>query len=113
MDTPEHIQTYRQCLIKLGYGCPLYEPDPSRYEHVQIGDVGYVDSVIGHFHRVFNVFFHANHHINRRYGIPDNFEPLELNLRAHVRAADHAVGVHAVSLSLDRSAGIDVEGYQS
>lgn len=110
MDTPEHIQTYRQCLIKLGYGCPLYEPDPSRYEHVQIGDVGYVDSMNGNFHRVFNAFFRAEHPINRRHGIPDNFEPLDANLRDHVRAADHAVGVHSVSLSVEKSAGFDLEG---
>lgn len=88
----------------------MYEPDPSRYEHIQIGDIGYVDSVNGNFHRVFNAFFQAEHHINRRYGIPDGFEPLDLSLRDQVRAADHAVGVHAVSLSLDRSAGIDLEG---
>lgn len=42
METPEHIQIYRDGLTRLGYGSPFYEPDLGRFEHVQIGDVGYI-----------------------------------------------------------------------
>lgn len=57
MEMPEHIQIYRDGLTRLGYGSPFYEPDLGRFEHVQIGDVGYIAPYTGHLHRVFNVFY--------------------------------------------------------
>ncbi|KIP08102.1 hypothetical protein PHLGIDRAFT_127238 [Phlebiopsis gigantea 11061_1 CR5-6] len=48
---PPHALYARQ-LAKLGYGLPLWHPEPSATGDVEIGDVGYVDN--GRFVRMFN-----------------------------------------------------------
>ncbi|KAH9918679.1 WD40-repeat-containing domain protein [Fomitopsis serialis] len=51
--TARPAEVYAQQLFKLGYGYPLWEPDPPNDEHeVLIGDVGYLRD--GGFYRLFN-----------------------------------------------------------
>lgn len=69
-------KVYQKELRSLGYGLPLYEPNPADYDHVRIGDVGIADKD-GYFTRIFNCFAQADHEINARYGVPEDFEPLE------------------------------------
>lgn len=109
MKPPKRIAIYRKCLLELGYGCPIYEPDPGRYEHVQIGDVGYVESRSGHFHRVFNAFYGAEAPINR-FGIPIDFEPIAQDLREWVMGADLPSGAHCRHIKIDKSVGFSLEG---
>lgn len=63
---------YRDELRSLGLGLPIYEPDPSGYDRVRIGDVGIITRY-GDFERVFNVFYDADHPINACFGVPDDF----------------------------------------
>ena len=69
-------RTYRKELRALGYGLPIYEPDPSGYDRVRVGDVGRVTNA-GYFERVFNVFYSGEHEFNRRFGVPEGFECVE------------------------------------
>lgn len=109
MEVPEQISIYRRCLIRQRLGCPLYEPDPGSCEHVQIGDVGYVDSSFGHFKRVFNAFLNAEATINKEYGTPDGFTPLSEGLRGRRRAAELASGVYHNGVVIDKSVGFQLE----
>ena len=63
---------YRAELRPLGYGLPIYEPNPSGYDRVRVGDVGRVTQA-GYFQSVFNIFLAADHPINRRFGVPEGF----------------------------------------
>ena len=71
---------YRDELRPLGYGLPIYEPNPSGYDHVRIGDVGQVTKE-GYFETFFNIFVPADHTINQRFGVPDGFEPADVFFR--------------------------------
>lgn len=110
METPEHIRIYCDGLTRLGYGTPIYEPDPGRFEHVQIGDVGYVEPYTGHFHRVFNVFYDEKSPINR-FGIPESFEPLSKEFQDCDNGADLPTGVYCVHIKVKKLHGFDIEGY--
>ena len=69
------FQTYREQLWSLYQGLPLWEPNPGGlYERVSIGDVGYVSG--GAFIRMFNVRLPWDDESNRRFGIPDRYDPL-------------------------------------
>jgi len=50
MSTPWDI--YAEQLSTLGYGYPLWDPEPCDREEVLLGDVGFIDK--GHFIRLFN-----------------------------------------------------------
>lgn len=48
--------------LALCHGYALWEPDPSQlYDHVSIGDVGYVRDGLGYFIRMFK-----SHHVHSR-----------------------------------------------
>ena len=68
---------YVKELRPLGYGLPLFEPNPAGYDHVRIGDVG-IANRDGYFTRIFNCFAQADHDINTQYGVPEGFKPLEV-----------------------------------
>ena len=69
------FQTYREQLWSLYQGLPLWEPNPGGlYDRVSIGDVGYVSE--GAFIRMFNVRLPWDDESNRRFGIPDRYDPL-------------------------------------
>ncbi|KZT65351.1 hypothetical protein DAEQUDRAFT_768920 [Daedalea quercina L-15889] len=67
--------TYANQLIGMGYGYPLWDPEPERGE-VLIGDVGFL--VKGRFHRLFNPTLPSDHEVNRFCGVPDVFEELKI-----------------------------------
>lgn len=67
---------YEEHLNLLGHGRPVW-PESSLGER-SIGDVGYMTST-GHFCPLFNLSLPSDHPINRKYGVPDNFEVPELS----------------------------------
>ncbi|KAI5116742.1 hypothetical protein M0805_000436 [Coniferiporia weirii] len=69
-------RVYQEELRSLGYGLPLYEPNPSGYDHVRVADVGFAEKETGYFHRIFNALLPADDPINLKYGTPAGFEPL-------------------------------------
>ncbi|KAI0707098.1 hypothetical protein C8Q76DRAFT_747972 [Earliella scabrosa] len=63
---------YARSLEPLGYGYPLWGPEPSsEFGEVRLGDVGYIQR--GHFCFLFNTMLEATHPVNMR-GVPDAFE---------------------------------------
>lgn len=50
------LKIYEKQLFELGYGTPLYDPDPRGYgyESVEVGDVGWLKN--GAFHKFNNLF---------------------------------------------------------
>ena len=64
---------YASELFPLGYGHPLWMPEPSsRGREVFIGDVGRLKS--GAFRPLFNSMRDADHHINQEMGVPQDFQ---------------------------------------
>jgi hypothetical protein len=82
------------------YGHALWEPGPGNlYNLVEVGDVGYVRE--GHFHRLFNALYPADHPSHRGCPLPEDHEPLILNLPRHVKSGTLKPNNYC-------SAGIDV-----
>jgi len=80
-----HYDIFRQGLaIKYpAYGHALWEPTPGPlFPPVEIGDVGFIRG--GEFHRLFNALLPADHPSHRRFGVPEDHEPLQLNLLEHI-----------------------------
>ena len=76
VEPPFH--TYREQLSSLYEGLALWKPDPGNlYDKVSIGDVGYVSE--GAFIRMFNVRLPWDDESNRRFGLPDRYDPLNFN----------------------------------
>ena len=67
-------KVYQQRLSELGYGTPLWRPEPHPFE-VVIGDVGRIDPENGYWDRFFNVLSPAGNELNGR-GVPRHFKPL-------------------------------------
>ena len=63
---------YRDELRLLGFGYPLYEPGPTDYDRIRIGDVGIITDA-GAFQRCFNVFRDKSAPVNVEYGVPSDF----------------------------------------
>ena len=78
-------QLYAKHLLPLGYGYPLWTPEPShelllrRRDGLRIGDVGVIDLENGSFDVFFNICLPREHPLHRVTGVPDNFVPIELN----------------------------------
>ncbi|KAH8991260.1 hypothetical protein EDB92DRAFT_1778594, partial [Lactarius akahatsu] len=65
------------------YGHALWDPDPGNlYPAVEVGDVGYIRE--GKFHRLFNVLLPAEDESHALFGVPENYEQLELNINRHI-----------------------------
>ena len=64
---------YAEQLVNRGYGLPLWQPEPTSFGEVLIGDVGFVDD--GCFYRLFNAMLPADDPANAR-GVPEGFVPL-------------------------------------
>ena len=67
-------KVYQQRLSELGYGTPLWRPEPHPFE-VVIGDVGRIDPENGYWDRFFNILSPAGNELNGR-GVPRHFKPL-------------------------------------
>lgn len=67
---------YAEKLLPLGYGHPLWAPEPSReFGEVRIGDVGFLSN--GCFRFLFNCTREANDPLNLR-GTPTPFRPFKV-----------------------------------
>ena len=77
VEQPSNI--YREQLTSLYHGLALWKPNPIKgiYNHVSIGDVGYISSE-GIFVRIFNVTLPWNDKSNRRLAEPGPYDPLTL-----------------------------------
>ncbi|KAK7683399.1 hypothetical protein QCA50_013661 [Cerrena zonata] len=67
-------KVYHEALSKLGYGFPLWRPEPSPDE-VCIGDVGYIDPDSGSWHLLFNILDPQRY--SQASGKPPDFQCLE------------------------------------
>ncbi|KAH9025323.1 hypothetical protein EDB84DRAFT_1613751 [Lactarius hengduanensis] len=80
-----HYDIFRHHLaIKFpAYGHALWDPDPGNlYPAVEVGDVGYIHE--GKFHRLFNALLPAEDESHADFGVPENYEQLQLNLKKHI-----------------------------
>lgn len=113
MSQPKSLEpnVYRDELLKLLYGYPLFEPDPGDEAHVQIGDVGYINRSTGHFHRAFNAFFDESSAINSANGVPPAFEPIPEQLTSTYLRTDLPAGVHSSKKVSTLQVNIDAQGY--
>ncbi|TFK56360.1 hypothetical protein OE88DRAFT_1740984 [Heliocybe sulcata] len=73
---------YEKEMTACDLGIPLWEPNPPyvddtpRYERIEPGDVGVLQS--GSFELLFNVFLDSDHERQRYFGVPSDFKPLRL-----------------------------------
>lgn len=81
-----HFDIFRQELAFKypAYGHALWEPSPSKHHPVavEVGDVGFIRD--GKFHRLFNALLPENHPTHQNFGVPENHEPLQLNMKEHI-----------------------------
>jgi hypothetical protein len=81
-----HYDIFRQELAFKypAYGHALWEPSPGKLYRaaIEVGDVGFIRE--GKFHRLFNVLLPADHPSHRNFGVPENHEPLQLNMSDHI-----------------------------
>lgn len=78
MATSSPPDIYAEQLIRLGLGYPLWEPEPTEYGEVLLGDVGYTTE--GAFYRLFNAIRPENDPVNAQ-GVPENFSVLQVNFQ--------------------------------
>ena len=69
-------EIYAEQLFPLGYGHPLWIPEPNGRE-VHIGDVGWLNE--GAFRPLFNTTKPEDHPLNSRGGVPESFTPFKLS----------------------------------
>jgi len=81
MPVEQPPNVYREQLTSLYHGLALWKPNPVEgiYDHISIGDVGYISSE-GIFIRMFNVTLPWNSQSNRRLAEPlaEPYDPLTL-----------------------------------
>jgi hypothetical protein len=101
-----HPDLYRNELTRLGYGNPIWEPNPDPlYDRVRIGDVGYFQN--DQFLPLFNILATSNENPSRPLlGQSTNFPVLNLPAITQIRNPLQArVHAHASSLTFSASAG--------
>ena len=93
------FDVYRDQLSALSHGFALWRPSPPRdvsnhvfYNHVSIGDVGYLDQ--GTFIRMFNVMLPWDHPSNKKFGEPEPYQslnsgPFANTVRSQFDRVDH------------------------
>jgi hypothetical protein len=98
----DHAHLYRTELASLGYGRPVWEPDPGTlYDCIQIGDVGYFQNE--RFLPLFNILPPNDSNRNRRLPFPQpDFPALELpdNCPATHNTTPLKADLHAVDSNL-------------
>ena len=67
---------YASELVRLGYGHPLWHPEPTKFGEVVIGDVGFIEE--GGFYRLFNAMADETDAVNKS-GVPEGFTKLVLD----------------------------------
>lgn len=69
-------EIYAEQLVRLGYGHPLWQPEPDATRgEILVGDVGFVTE--GCFIRMFNAMRPSEDPVNQA-GVPDGFTPLKI-----------------------------------
>jgi hypothetical protein len=108
----DHVRLYRNELTHLGYGNPVWEPNPDTlYDRVRIGDVGYFQNE--KFVPLFNILPPDDSTRHRRLPFPQpNFPALYL---PDGRPTTHntnplQAGVYALESSLNFSASVGIDG---
>ena len=93
--------TYQDSLSDLGYGIPLWRPEPSP-DPVEIGDVGFIDPMFGSWCRLFNILQPAEGQT-----VPDDFVPLDFSSgRVNTLARRIVPGVYTTSQSIKEEHGV-------
>lgn len=95
---------YAEKLFPLGYGHPLWIPEPSReFGEVRIGDIGYL--LDGRFCFLFNCMLPAGDPVNKQ-GTPVDFRPLEVPSGSTRETPDEITqpllqseGIHSVAVA--------------
>lgn len=101
---------YNKELFHHGFGTALWEPEPTQHGEVLLGDVGYLRE--GVFFRLFNATRNEDDEIHTTYGVPDKFEPLQLNtFGIHTRPNALPAGALCSKSVLSRSAGAGTSLY--
>lgn len=80
-----HYEIFRRELAAKypAYGHALWEPSHGDlYPPVEIGDVGFIRE--GKFHRLFNALLPGDHPSHQNFGVPEHYEPLQLNMSRHI-----------------------------
>jgi hypothetical protein len=87
MSVHQPSNIYREQLSSLNQGLALWNPKPVEnvYEHISIGDVGYLLED-GAFMRLFNVTLPWDDPSNRLLQVPEEYKRLELNHLISVRS---------------------------
>lgn len=70
-------EIYANQLLPRRHGLPLWQPEPTKFGEVLIGDVGFV--LEGCFYRLFNAIHPADDPVNAHCGVPPDFVPLQYN----------------------------------
>lgn len=87
---------YAEQLISLGYGHPLWIPEPNERE-VEIGDVGWLKE--GEFRPLFNTMKPENHPVNLAKGVPRGFttlSPQNLSISTCPKIMQNFISSHSI-----------------
>lgn len=106
---PSEIDVYRDELLNLTYGYPIFEPDPGDEAYIRVGDVGYISR--GHFYRLFNAFFDASSPINSKHGVPEHYTPLPPELQTTYQGGSLPIGAHSSKTVSSVHLNFDIQGY--
>jgi hypothetical protein len=79
-------EVYARQFISKGYGMPLWQPEPTKFGEVLIGDIGFLQN--GCFYRLFNATKPSDDPINRYCGVPTDFVPLVYNEATFLHTVD-------------------------
>jgi hypothetical protein len=74
-----------------GLGYALWDPQLRRFPPVEIGDVGFVRK--GRFFRLFNALLPGDHPSHATFGVPENYEPLQLREQDHIDRGTLSPGI--------------------
>ena len=101
-----NVTVYRDELGFLGLGYPLYEPGPSGYDRVRIGDVGVITKE-GAFLRCFNILRGEDDPVNTKFGTPNGFSEISQLYAEEFRCAGLEA---ATTLKSEHIRSIEVSG---
>ncbi|KAI0701530.1 WD40 repeat-like protein [Cerioporus squamosus] len=86
MATTPAYDIYTKQLFGLGYGYPLWFPEPAQGHEINIGDVGYLFQ--GAFYRLFNATLPEDDPSHREWGVPDHYEPFKKQvITSHLKSS--------------------------